>query len=78
MVKVSATKLRKHLFDYLDRANAGEVVIIQRNNRDVARLMPITMEWREQMTIVPQLLVSPDELIEPFSNPSSNLTLPNP
>ncbi|MFQ5604605.1 MAG: type II toxin-antitoxin system Phd/YefM family antitoxin [bacterium] len=38
MIKVSATKLRKHLFDYLDRAAAGETIVIQRNNEEVARL----------------------------------------
>ncbi|MCP4417633.1 MAG: type II toxin-antitoxin system prevent-host-death family antitoxin [Chloroflexi bacterium] len=69
MIKVSATKLRKYLFDYLDKATAGEIIMIQRNNREVARLVPITQtNWRDQMKITPQLLVSPEELMKPLDD----------
>ncbi len=69
MIKVSATKLRNNLFDYLDKAAEGETIIIQRNNREVARLIPTQQgNWRDNMTSTPQLLVSPEELIEPMAD----------
>jgi len=65
MITVSATALRKDLFTYLDRAAAGEIVLIQRNNQKVAHLVPITRtDWRDNMKIMPKLLVSPEELME--------------
>ena len=39
MIKVSATKLRNKLFDYLDKAAEGETIVIQRNKQDDARLV---------------------------------------
>ena len=67
MIKVSATQLRNGLFEYLDKAAAGETIVILRNNLEVARLVPIKQDnWRERMTIVPQLRVSPEELIKPI------------
>ena len=69
MIKVSATKLRNHLFEYLDKASDGETIIIQRNNQDVAHIIPtIKMNWRERMSIEPKVLVSTEELIEPIAD----------
>ena len=75
MIKVSATKLRNNLFDYLDKAAEGETIIIQRNNQEVARLVPgdflITTQqtnWRDKMTIKPKIMVSPEELIKPIED----------
>ena len=69
MITVSATTLRKNLFTYLDRAAAGETVLIRRNNQKVAHLVPITKaDWRDNMKIVPELLVSPEELMEPLDD----------
>ena len=65
MITVSATALRKDLFTYLDRVAAGETVLIQRNNQKVAHLVPIRRtDWRDNMKIMPKLLVSPEELME--------------
>lgn len=67
MRTVSATKLRDHLFDYLEQAAAGEIIIIQRNNREIACLMPLQQtDWRERMTDTPRLLVTPEELCQPL------------
>lgn len=67
MITISATTLRKNLFTYLDRAAMGETILIQRNNQKVAHLVPITKtDWRDNMKIVPTLLVSPEEFIEPL------------
>lgn len=69
MLKVSATKLRDHLFDYLEQAAAGEIIIIQRNNQPVARLMPLQQtDWRNYMTQAPRLLVTPEELCQPLDD----------
>ena len=69
MRTVLETELRKHLFDYLERAAAGEIIIIQRNNQPVARLMPLQQtDWRERMTDTPRLLVTPEELRQPLDD----------
>jgi len=69
MIEVSATKLRNNLFDYLDKASEGETIIIRRNNREVARLVPTQQaDWREKMRTKPKLLVTPEMLIEPMEN----------
>jgi prevent-host-death family protein len=69
MIRISATKLRTHLFDYLDKAAAGEIIIIHRNNREVARLTATQSgDWRKKMKLIPQLLVTPEELIKPLDD----------
>ena len=69
MIIVSATKLRNNLFDYLDKVAEGETVVIQRNNHEVARLLPLQKpNWRNNMSISPKILVSPDELIKPIED----------
>ena len=69
MIKITATKLRKNLFEYLDKASEGETIVIQRNNQDVARIVPIhQIDWRDKMSIKPKLLVSPDEFIKPIED----------
>jgi prevent-host-death family protein len=69
MIRISATKLRNHLFDYLDKAAAGETIIIHRHNREVARLVSTRPgEWRTKMRLTPQLLVAPEELIKPLDD----------
>ena len=65
MIRVTATELRSKLFDYLARAAAGETIVIQRNRREVARLVPTQpADWRAKMRQTPQLLVTPTELIK--------------
>ena len=68
MIKITATKLRNNLFNYLDKASKGETIVIQRNNQDVARIVPThQIDWRDKMSIKPELLVSPEELIRPIA-----------
>lgn len=65
MLEVSASKLRSNLFGYLDKASDGETIVITRNNKEVARIIPTErINWREKMSISPQIMVSPDELID--------------
>ena len=69
MIMVSATKLRNNLFEYLDKISEGEVVIIQRNNKEVARLVSTCkINWRDKMTVKPVIKVTSDEFIKPFDN----------
>ena len=69
MTRVSATKLRNNLFEYLNRAAAGETVVIERNNQEVARLVPTQrLNWRDKMKIKPKFLVPPEDLIEPVED----------
>lgn len=66
MILVSATTLRNHLFDYLDKAATGETIVIHRHNREVARLVSTQPgDWRTKMRLTPQLLVVPEELFKP-------------
>ncbi|MCB9008847.1 MAG: type II toxin-antitoxin system prevent-host-death family antitoxin [Ardenticatenaceae bacterium] len=69
MTTVSVTKFRKHLFEYLDRAAAGETIIIQRNNQNVAFLVPeAKANWRDHIKQTLQTNVSPEELMKPIAD----------
>ena len=69
MILVSATKLRNNLFKYLDKISKGEIVIIQRNNEEVARLVPAhKVNWRDKMDVKLKILVKPEELIKPLED----------
>jgi prevent-host-death family protein len=44
---VTITRLRRDLFDLVDRASRGEPIIIVRNGTEVARLLPAGHpDWR--------------------------------
>ncbi len=67
MIKISATKLRNNLFEYLDRVERGETIVILRNKQEAARLAPIQpSDWRELVNAQPGLLVSPENIIAPL------------
>ena len=69
MILVSATKLRNNLFEYLDKTSKGEIIIIQRNNEEVARLVPARrVNWRDKMGVKLKILVEPEELIKPLED----------
>lgn len=69
MLTVSATHLRNDLFSYLDKVEAGEIVVIQRNNQEIARIVPTALDnWRDKMTTRVHLLVSPDDLLQPLED----------
>ena len=69
MIEVSATKLRTNLFEYLDKIEQGETVIIQRHNRKVVRMNPIhSTNWRRQLSQHLKIKASADELIKPIDD----------
>ena len=48
MITISATKLRKIIFDFLDKVAEGETIVIQRNNQEVVRLLSLHKpDWRK-------------------------------
>ena len=69
MLTVSAANLRKDLFSYLDKVESGEIVVVQRNNQEIARLVPTTQgNWRDRMTTQVRMLVTPEEMIQPMED----------
>ena len=69
MITISATKLRNDLFNYLEKVVSGETIVIYRNKKQVAKLMPPNISnWREQVKIKPKLLVSAEEIIKPIED----------
>jgi len=69
MIKVSATKFRNNMFKYLDKIEQGETIVIERKNQEVARLIADhKTDWRDQMKVQPELLVSPEKIIEPLDD----------
>ena len=69
MIKVTVTKLRKNLFHYLDKASSGEIIVIQRNNNEVARLVAMPdQDWREKMKTQLEFLAPVEELLQPIED----------
>jgi prevent-host-death family protein len=69
MTTVTATQFRAHLFEYLDKVAAGEMIIIQRNSKEVARVVPMEpTDWRSKMRPSIQFNVSPEELMKPIED----------
>ena len=69
MITVTATNFRTHLFEYLDKVASGEMIVIQRNNQEIARVIPLTPpDWRAKMTTKMTINVSPEALMEPIED----------
>lgn len=69
MLTTSATKLRNNLFDYLEKVTNGETIVVYRNKKEVAKLIPPNVSnWRDQMKTKVKILVPPDEIIEPIDD----------
>ena len=69
MLKTSATNLRNNLFDYLEKVLNGEIIVIYRNKKEVAKLIPPNISnWRDQVKTKVKIRVSPEKLIEPFED----------
>ena len=67
MLTVSVSKFRANLFDYLDLVSGGEIVVIERNNKVVARLVASQQtDWRVNMIVRSEILVEPGELVKPL------------
>lgn len=48
MLTVTASKLRNHIFEYLDKVKQGETIKIIRNKKETAMLVPVNHgDWRD-------------------------------
>ena len=53
----------------LEKVINGETIIIYRNKKEVAKLIPPNISnWRNQVKIQPKLLVPPEEIIKPIDD----------
>ena len=69
MITITATKLRNNLFNYLEKVVNGETILIYRNKKEVAKLVPPNISnWRDRTKIKLEILVDPDELIKPIED----------
>jgi prevent-host-death family protein len=69
METVNAIKVKENFFDYLDKAEQGHTIVIQRQGHDPVKLVPIKeADWRDKMTIEPKLLVSEEEAFAPMDD----------
>jgi prevent-host-death family protein len=70
--QVNIYEAKTHLSQLVDRAAAGEDVVIARNGRPVARLVPVEQKpgrrvpgaWRGRVRIAPDFDETPQELID--------------
>ena len=69
MISITATEFRNHMFEYLDRISHGETIMIIRNSKEVARIVPATpVNWRQHMTITPEVKTTESDLINPMDD----------
>jgi antitoxin (DNA-binding transcriptional repressor) of toxin-antitoxin stability system len=67
MISISTIDFQTHLFEYLDLVAKGETLRIEHHHQEIARVIP-SQNWREKMTIQPQLLVPLEQLISPLED----------
>jgi len=69
MTTITASQFKLHLFDYLDKVEKGETIVIERYKQEIARLIPSKQsDWRDKMRFKPNFLVSPEQLIAPIED----------
>ncbi len=67
MITISTTEFHNHFAEYLDRVTQGETVNIAQDHQEIAQMIP-SKNWRNKMTIQPQLQVSSEQLIKPLED----------
>jgi prevent-host-death family protein len=73
-VQMNIYEAKTHLSQLVDQAAAGEDVVIARNGRPVARLVPVEQKpgrrvpgaWKGKVWIAPDFDETPQELIDLF------------
>ena len=69
MITTSATNLRNNLFEYLEKVINGETIIIYRNKKEVAKIVPPRVSnWRERMKTKIKICVPAEQIIEPIED----------
>jgi antitoxin (DNA-binding transcriptional repressor) of toxin-antitoxin stability system len=67
MITISTMDFQTHFFEYLDRVAKGETLQLEHHRQEIAQVIP-SRNWREKMTIQPQLLVPLEQLINPLED----------
>ena len=69
MRTINVTELRRNLFSTLERVRAGEIVVIERNGKPVARLVPENSgKWQQQMKQKIRVQCPFEELVAPMDD----------
>ena len=69
MITVTATELRKRIFEYLDMISAGQTIVVIRNNKEVAKMTPTQRrDWQDGMEEKIEIKVPETELIQPLED----------
>jgi antitoxin (DNA-binding transcriptional repressor) of toxin-antitoxin stability system len=69
MIVISVNELQADLSRYLDEIGEGKQIIIQKNQKNIALLSPISKaDWRDKMSVRPKLLVSPEKIVAPMTD----------
>lgn len=73
MKTVTASKFRSNLFQYLDLIAQGETILISRNDRIVAKILPENVvpkkiPWQDRINTKFKSLCPQDELIKPLDD----------
>ncbi|MEZ4860357.1 MAG: hypothetical protein R3C14_03590 [Caldilineaceae bacterium] len=67
MLTATTINLPNPLFDALDQVAQSETAIIQHHHQEITRLAPTQQgNWRAQMTMMPEILIPPAELMQPM------------
>lgn len=67
--KISATRLRSTLFDALRDVQRGASILIERNGKVIARLVPSTdKDWRQEISEQPRSLVLEKDVFAPIED----------
>jgi prevent-host-death family protein len=67
MHSVNVTALRAGLFEILDQVKQGEVVVVERRGKPVAKIVPAeATNWREGVTVQTRLLVPAEQAFAPM------------
>ncbi len=69
MNKITVTYLRKNIFDILTSVSKGNSILIERNGKEVAVIVPAKINnWRDKIKSKPKLLVSEEEAFIPVED----------
>lgn len=69
MHTVNVTALRAGLFGVLDQVKRGEVVVVKRRGKAVAKIVPAeATNWREGVTVRTRLLVPAEKAFAPLDD----------
>jgi prevent-host-death family protein len=67
MIHTNVTDMRKNIFELLEKVSCGEVIIIERRGKTIAKIVPAYQsDWRKKLKVQAELLEKPDQAFEPI------------